>query len=70
LVKGATVGMVVSYFTVLLLGIFTQAAKAQGTLLNKQMKSTTTEHCPVWNSTSNSTVETSAQHNTEKSVQI
>ena len=68
LVKGATVGMLTSYLAVLLLGIFTQAARSQGTLLNKQVKPTTIENCPVWNSTSNSTFQAFVQHNTEKCV--
>lgn len=60
-----------SYLAVISLGIFTQAARSQGTLLNNQVKSTTIEHCPLWNSTLNSTVETSAQHDIiEKSVRI
>lgn len=67
LVKGATIGMLVSYLAVILLGIFTQAARSQGTLPNKQMKPTTIENCPAWNSTWNSTFETT-QQNTEKSV--
>ncbi len=53
--------MLVSYFAVILLGIFTQAARSQGTLPNKQMKPTTIENCPVWNSTSNSTFKALAQ---------
>lgn len=63
--KGATVGMLASYLAVLLLGIFTQAARSQGTLLNKQVKPTTIENCHDWNSTSNSTLQ-EFDDNTEK----
>ena len=43
--KGAIVGMIISYVSMISLGILAQAAKTQGLLPNKQLKPTSIENC-------------------------
>lgn len=43
--------MLTSYGAILTLGIFTQAAKSQGLLPNKQLKPLSTHNCPNSNGT-------------------
>lgn len=46
LIQGALTGMIAGYVCVLALGIFTQTARSQGLLTNKQMKPTSILNCP------------------------
>ncbi len=44
--------MILSYTAVILLGIFTQAARIQGKIPNRQMKPSSIENCSVYLNTS------------------
>ena len=48
--------MIASFVSVILLGVFAQAARAQGLLPNNQLKPTSIENCPNSNSTNSTEI--------------